>query len=179
MPLGNKVTGKRVGIYGLGRIGKAIARRCAAFDMHIAYYGRHKQDGVDYKYYDDLATMAANVDYLILSCPGGADTKYTVNHTVLTALGETGYLINVARGSVVNELDLVQALYNKVIAGAGLDVFENEPVVPTELKTLDNVVLLPHIGTATIETRDAMADLVVKNLLAYADGKAVLTPITT
>jgi hydroxypyruvate reductase len=177
-PKGRKVTGKKVGIVGLGRIGKAIARRCSAFDMHIAYHGRNKQTDVDYKYYGDLSEMAANVDYLILSCPGGEKTKYIVNQEIFMALGHNGFLVNVARGSVVNELDLVQALYNKTIAGAGLDVFENEPNVPDELKTLDNVVLLPHIGTATVETRNDMAELVVKNLLAYATGKAVLTPVT-
>ena len=177
-PMGRKVTGKKVGIVGLGRIGKAIARRCAAFDMHVAYHGRTEQSDVDYKYYDDLTTMAAEVDYIILSCPGGASTKHIINHSVLTALGSDGFLINVARGSVVNEVDLVRALHDGVIAGAALDVYENEPVVPTELKTLDNVVLLPHIGTATVETRGDMAELVVKNLLAFADQKPVLTPVT-
>jgi len=177
-PMGRKVTGKKVGIVGLGRIGKAIARRCAAFDMHISYHGRNQQDGVDYKYFDDLTQMAQHVDYLILSCPGGDATRHIVNYDVLRALGTDGFLVNVARGSVVNEVDLVQSLHDQIIAGAGLDVFENEPVVPTELKTLDNVVLLPHIGTATMETRGDMADLVVKNLLAFADKKTVLTPVT-
>lgn len=177
-PKGRKVTGKKVGIVGLGRIGKAIARRCSAFDMHIAYHGRNEQNDVDYKYYADLKQMAEDVDYLILSCPGGEATKHIINYDILSALGEDGFLINVARGSVVNELDLVQALHNGLIAGAGLDVFENEPQVPVELKTLDNVVLLPHIGTATIETRNEMADLVVKNLLAFVHNKPVLTPIS-
>lgn len=177
-PKGRKVTGKKVGIVGLGRIGKAIARRCAAFDMHISYHGRHEQNGVDYTYFDDLATMAKAVDYLVLSCPGGESTQHIVNESVFEALGKDGFLINVARGSVVKEDDLVRALQNNKIAGAGLDVFENEPTVPTALKTMDNVVLTPHLATATIETRNEMAELVVKNLLAFAGAKPVLTPVT-
>ena len=177
-PVGRTLHGKKVGIYGLGRIGKVIARRCAAFDMHISYYGRHNQPDVDYTYYDDLIQMAFDVDYLILSCPGGERTHHSVNKDVFAALGPDGYVINVARGSVVDEVALVEALHNKVIAGAGLDVFENEPNVPEELKTLDNVALLPHMGAATHETFDIMDGIVLENLLLHFDGKPVSTPVT-
>lgn len=176
-PIGRKLSGKKVGIYGLGRIGKVIARRCSAFDMHIAYYGRRQQKDVDYKYYDSLIQMAFDVDYLILSCPGGEETRLTVDAAILSALGPEGYLINVARGTVVDEVALVEALHNKKIAGAGLDVFDNEPHVPNELKILDNVVLLPHMGAATSETFLEMDRLVAKNLLAHFAGKPVLTPV--
>lgn len=176
-PLGHSLTNKRVGIVGLGRIGKAIARRCAAFDMHIAYYGRSRKTDVDYTYYDDLGQMAKDCDYLVLSCPGGDATKHIINKDIFAAMGPDKYLVNVARGSVVKEEDLVNALKNKIIAGAGLDVYENEPSVPEALKKLDNVVLLPHIGTATMETRHAMGDLVVENLLAHIQGKPVLSPV--
>lgn len=178
VPLGNSLTGKKAGIVGLGRIGQAIARRLSAFDMHISYHGRTEKPDFAYQYYDNLTAMAADVDYLILSCPGGAETHHLINRDVLEALGEKGFLVNVARGSVVDENALVEALHNKVIAGAALDVYENEPDVPQELKSMDNVVLLPHIGTATIETRSAMGELVVDNLLAHFDGKPVLTPVT-
>ena len=178
VPLGNSLTGKKAGIVGLGRIGQAIAKRLSGFDVDIAYYGRNKKAEFSYEYYDDLAAMAADVDYLVLSCPGGEATKHIINRDVLAALGNKGFLINVARGSVVDENALIEALHNNVIAGAALDVYENEPEVPQELKSMDNVVLLPHIGTATVETRGAMGDLVVDNLLAHFDGKPVLTPIT-
>lgn len=178
VPLGNSMTGKKAGIVGLGRIGQAIAKRLSGFDVDIAYYGRNKKSEFSYKYYDDLAAMAADVDYLVLSCPGGQATRHIINRDVLAALGDKGFLINVARGSVVDENALIEALHNNIIAGAALDVYENEPEVPQELKSMDNVVLLPHIGTATVETRGAMGDLVVDNLLAHFDGKPVLTPIT-
>jgi lactate dehydrogenase-like 2-hydroxyacid dehydrogenase len=177
-PKGVSPTGKKVGIVGLGRIGKAIARRCSALDMHIHYYGRNKQDDVDYQYFDDLIQMAYEVDYLVLAVPGGENTKHMVNRNVLSALGPKGFLINVARGTVVDELALVEALHNKVIAGAGCDVFENEPHVPDELKTLDNVVLYPHVGASTHETLTKMSELVVQNILLHFDGKPVLTPVT-
>lgn len=179
VPLGNSLTGKKAGIVGLGRIGQAIAKRLTAFDIDVSYYGRSEKTGFPtYRYYSDLAAMAGDVDYLILSCPGGEATKNLINREILTALGKTGFLINVARGSVVDENALIEALHNNVIAGAALDVYANEPDVPQELKSMDNVVLLPHIGTATVETRAAMGDLVVDNLLAHFGGKAVLTPIT-
>ncbi len=178
-PLGASLTGKTVGIIGLGNIGAAIAKRCAAFDMKIVYHGRHEKKDVPYQFYADLPQMAAASDILVAACPGGAETKYLVNHKVLKALGPSGYLINIARGSVVNTEDLLVALSNKEIAGAGLDVYENEPEVPEALKSMDNVVLLPHIGTATQETRTGMGQIVLANILAHFEGKASITPVFT
>ena len=177
MPLGRNLKGKVAGIVGMGRIGQAIAARCAAFNMKIIYQGPRKKDGVPYDYEPDLHKLAENSNYLILSCPGGAATRHMVDLTVLKALGAEGFLINVSRGTVVVENDLVRALSEKIIAGAGLDVFDNEPHVPSELVKMDNVVLLPHVGSATIETRTAMGQLVVKNLLAHFNGDPLLTPI--
>ena len=177
LPHGRSLTGKKVGIVGLGRIGQAIAKRCEAFGMDIAYHGRKKKEDVQYPFYSDVNELARVSDYLVLSCPGGEETRHMIGKGVFESLGEHSFLINVSRGSVVDEKALVQALQAHKIAGAGLDVFENEPVVPDELKTMDNVVMLPHIGTATVETRTAMGDLVVKNLLAHIDGKDVLTPV--
>ena len=177
MPLGLSLTGKTVGIVGLGRIGQAIAKRCEAFGMTVAYHGRSEKD-VPYQYYSDLTAMAKDSDALILSCAGGAGTLNLVTYDVLEALGPRGVLVNVSRGSVVKELDLLAALSNRTIAGAGLDVFVNEPYVPEALISMDNVVLLPHVGTATVETRTAMSQLVIDNLLAHFDGKPLITPVT-
>ena len=174
-PLATKVSGKTLGIIGLGRIGKAIARRAAGFDMTIAYHGRKPQADVPYRYYADLAAMAADADFMIAICPGGPETRHIVNARVLEALGPQGFLINVSRGSVVDEPALVAALKDGKIAGAALDVFADEPRVPGELLTLDNVVLSPHVGSATHETRAAMCNLVVDNLAAHLDGKPLLT----
>jgi lactate dehydrogenase-like 2-hydroxyacid dehydrogenase len=176
-PISRSLTGKKVGIIGLGKIGQAIAKRCEAFEMDISYFGRNKKAEFSYHYYDDLIMMAYNVDYLIAVVPGGEETKHMVNDAVLSALGSEGFFINVARGSVVDEDALVYALKNKIIAGAGLDVFTSEPIVPDALKTMDNVVLLPHVGAATFETLNHMGDLVVGNLLAYLDKKPVLTAV--
>lgn len=177
MPLGNSLSGKTAGIVGMGRIGQAIASRCAAFGMNIIYHGPRKKDGVSYPYEANLKRLAELSDYLILACPGGADTRHLVHAPVLEALGPNGFLINISRGSVVNEEDLVNALKEKKIAGAGLDVFTHEPNVPEALIKLDNVVLLPHIGSATVETRGVMGQLVVKNLLAHFNGDPLLTPV--
>lgn len=176
MPLGTSLSGKKVGIVGLGRIGQAIATRCEAFGMQIAYYGRSQKD-VPYAYYNDVKTMATDCDMMILAIAGGADTRDLINYDVLEALGKRGILINVARGSVVKELDLLAALSNRTIAGAGLDVYQNEPNVPEALISMDNVVLLPHVGSATLETRTEMGQLVVRNLLAHFEGKPLLTPV--
>jgi lactate dehydrogenase-like 2-hydroxyacid dehydrogenase len=175
-PLAVKVSGKKLGILGLGRIGKAIARRAEAFDMDISYFGRRKQDGVKYRYYPDLVQMARDVDFLIVICPGGPETKGLVNKEVIEALGPQGYLINVARGSVVDEPALVKALQDGKLGGAGLDVFADEPNVPKELFGMDQVVLAPHVGSATTETRTAMMDLVVANLRAHLKGQKLVTP---
>lgn len=176
LPLGSCLNGKTAGIVGLGKIGSAIAHRCESFGMDIAYYGRGKKD-VDYKFYDDLKSMAKDSDFLILACSGGPDTENIINLDILEALGPKGFLINIARGSVVQEEDLLIALKNRSIAGAGLDVFANEPHVPEEMLKMDQVVLLPHIGSATVETRSKMGKLVIDNFLAHFEGKPLLTPV--
>ena len=175
-PLGMTLSGKTAGIVGLGRIGQAIARRLAAFDMNIVYHGRSEKPAQPYEYYKDIVEMASAADFLVVSCAGGEETKNLVNYGVLEALGSKGFLVNIARGSVVNEEDLLIVLRNKAIAGAGLDVFADEPHVPESLLTMDNVVLLPHIGSATIETRTAMGQLVIRNLRAHFEGEPLLTP---
>ena len=175
-PLAVKASGKKLGILGLGRIGKAIAKRAAAFDMDISYFGRKKQDGVTYRYYPDLVQMARDVDFLVVICPGGAETKGIVNKQVIEALGPKGILVNVARGSVVDEPALVKALQEGKLGGAGLDVFADEPNAPKELFGMDQVVLAPHVGSATTETRTAMNDLVVANLRAHLKGQKLVTP---
>ncbi len=177
MPLGRSLSGKTVGIVGMGRIGRAIASRCEAFGTKILYHGPHKKDDIPYGYEPELPKLAEVSDYLILSCPGGAATRHLVHASILQSLGPEGYLINVARGSVVNEEDLVTALQEKKIAGAALDVYASEPQVPKALIKMDNVVLLPHIGSATIETRAKMGDLIVKNILAHFRGDPLLTPV--
>lgn len=177
MPLGYSLKNKVVGIVGMGRIGQAIASRCTAFGMKIIYQGPRKKDEVSYTYEPDLHVIAQKSDYLILACPGGASTRHMVGASVFKALGANGFLINVSRGSVIVEEDLVAALKDKTIAGAGMDVFANEPHVPEEFFKMDNVVLLPHIGSATIETRTEMGRLVVHNLLAHFNGKPLLTPV--
>jgi lactate dehydrogenase-like 2-hydroxyacid dehydrogenase len=176
-PLATSLGHKKVGIVGLGRIGQAVARRCAAFDMEILYYGRREKPDVPYAFYADLLQMAEKSDYLVLACPGGPETKNLINAKVLKALGKKGFLINVARGSVVDTEALLIALSNRDIAGAGLDVYESEPNIPQALISMDNVVLLPHIGSATAETRAAMGKLVISNILAHFDGKPLLTPV--
>jgi hydroxypyruvate reductase len=177
MPLARKVTGARLGIVGLGRIGSAIARRAAGFDMSIAYTSRNKVTDSPYTYYPTPAALAAEVDFLMVITPGGASTKGLINAEVLKALGSNGYLINVARGSVVDETALIAALQSNVIAGAALDVFENEPHVPAALCAMSNVVLAPHVASATWQTRRAMADLAFGNLQAHFAGKPLLTPV--
>ncbi len=177
LPLGRALKNKVAGIVGLGRIGQAIARRCSAFDMTVVYHGPRAKPDLPYKYFSDLTAMARHADYLILACPGGADTQGIVTADVLDALGRDGFLINISRGSVVDEPALVQALIEQRIAGAGLDVFQNEPHVPHELISMDNVVMLPHIGSATVETRTVMGRLVIANLMAHFAGKPLITPV--
>jgi hydroxypyruvate reductase len=175
--LTHRVSGRRMGIVGLGRIGSAIAKRAAAFDMSIAYTGRQAKDGVPYAYHDSVAGLAAEVDFLVVVVPGGEKTAKLIDAQVLQALGPKGYLINVARGSVVDEPALIQALKTKAIAGAGLDVFWDEPRISPELRQQPHVVLTPHIGSATEETRRLMADLALANLFAYFRKKPLLTPV--
>ncbi len=173
----NTMRGKTIGILALGRIGKAIATRCEAFGLTIAYHGRTKQDDVSYRYYESLVDMAREVDILMSVAPGGASTKHIINAEVLKALGPQGVLINIGRGSVVDESALAKALREKIIFAAGLDVFENEPHVPADLMACENAVLLPHVGSASIHTRNLMGQLVVDNVLAFLSGKHPLTPV--
>lgn len=177
MPLARKVSGARLGIVGLGRIGQAIADRAAAFGMSIAYTARNAKPDVAYTFYPTAQALAAQVDFLVVITPGGAGTRHMINADVLKALGSEGYLINVARGSVVDEAALIDALQNGVIAGAGLDVFEKEPHVPEAFWSMDNVVLAPHIGSGTRQTRQAMADLAAANLQAHFAGKPLISPV--
>ena len=173
-PLQRRVSGKRLGIVGLGRIGKTIARRAAAFDMDIRYHNRRPAADAALPYEASLIELARWADFLVVIVPGGAATRHLINAAVLEALGPEGFLINVARGSVVDEPALVHALQTRQIAGAGLDVFDKEPQVPHELMALDNVVLLPHVASATHETRAAMAQRVFDNLREYfAHGRLV------
>jgi lactate dehydrogenase-like 2-hydroxyacid dehydrogenase len=176
-PLSPSLRGRTAGILGLGRIGKAIATRVGAFGLDVVYHGRHAQADAPYRYYSSLVDMAKAVDILIVVAPGGPGTRHIINAEVLEALGPDGVLINVARGTLVDEKALIEALRNKTILAAGLDVFENEPSVPQELIALENAVLLPHVGSASIRTRRAMAECVVSNLFAWADGKPPLTPV--
>jgi lactate dehydrogenase-like 2-hydroxyacid dehydrogenase len=175
-PLTTSLGGKTMGILGLGRIGEDIAKRAQAFGMKIRYHNR-KQKDVPYPYDADAATLAKNSDLLMIVTPGGPETEKLVNAKVLDALGPEGYLVNIARGSVVDEPVLLKYLQDRKIAGAGLDVFADEPRVPPEFFKLDNAVLLPHVGSATMETRTAMGNLQVDNLLAHFAGKPVLTRV--
>jgi lactate dehydrogenase-like 2-hydroxyacid dehydrogenase len=175
--LTTKLGGRKVGILGLGRIGKAIGQRLEAMGMQIAYTGRKAQPGVSYRFVPDLKTLAAESDFLIVACPGGPATKNLVDADVLAALGSKGTIVNIARGSIIDEPALVKALASGTIKGAGLDVFADEPHVPAPLLTMDNVVLLPHVGSATRETRKAMGDLCKANLDAWFAGKPLLTLI--
>lgn len=168
---------RSIGILGMGRIGKAIARRCEAFGLPISYSTRRQQPDLSYKYYPNAVELAKAVDTLIVMTPGGAETKNIVNAVVLEALGPRGIVINMARGSCVDEAALIKALKERTILAAGLDVFVNEPKVNPELLTLDNAVLLPHVGSASVHTRDKMGQLVVDNLKAYAAGAQPLTPV--
>jgi len=175
-PLTTSLGGKTMGIVGLGRIGEAIAKRAMASGMKIAYHNRNKKD-VAYPYHPDPASLAKASDVLMIVTPGGAETKNLVNAKVLDALGPEGYLVNIARGSVVDQPVLLKYLQEGRIAGAGLDVFAEEPKVPAEFYSLDNAVLFPHVGSATHETRFAMGMLQVDNLRALYAGKPLLTPV--
>lgn len=173
----HKVSGARMGIVGMGRIGRSIAKRAAAFDMRISYTCRTPKTDVPHAFYKTATELAAAVDYLVVAVPGGDGTKNMIGASVLKALGNTGYLINIARGSVVDQPVLVQALKDKDIAGAALDVFWDEPIVDPELRRLTNVVLTPHIASATVETRQAMAALTLSNLQAFYERRALPTPV--
>ncbi|MDB5850359.1 MAG: putative D-isomer specific 2-hydroxyacid dehydrogenase [Rhodoferax sp.] len=175
-PLATKVSGKRMGIVGLGRIGAAIARRATGFDMVPRYHGRHAQPAAPYGFEPDLAALARWADFLVVACRGGPETHHLVSAGVIEALGPAGFLINIARGSVVDEAALADAVQRQAIAGAGLDVFENEPQVPAALLGNDRVVVLPHVAAGTRETRAAMEQLVLDNLQAFFRTGQVATP---
>lgn len=168
---------RSIGMVGLGRIGKAIARRIEAFGVPIAYHARRPQADVAYRYFSDLVTMARAVDTLIVIVPGGPATRHLINAKVLDALGPDGILINVARGSVVDETALIKALKDRKIHSAGLDVFADEPHVPPELLAMEHVVLLPHVASGSVFTREKMDQLVVDNLASWFAGKGPLTPV--
>jgi len=172
-----ELRGKTVGIVGMGRIGKAIARRLEAFGVPVVYHSRNPQAGVTYKYYPKLIDMARDVDTLMVIVPGGAATKNLIDAEVLKALGPNGILINMARGSVVDEPALIKALKDRTIMSAGLDVFVNEPQVPQELIEMEHIVLFPHLGSASVATRKAMDQLVVDNLEAHFAGRPLPTPV--
>ena len=176
-PLTASLRGRTVGILGLGRIGKAIATRAEAFGMAVVYHGRKPQPGVPYLYCPTVLALAEACDVLVVIAPGGPDTRHLVDAAVLDALGPEGILINVARGTLVDEAALIDALRSGRILSAGLDVFENEPHVPQDLIDMDHVVLLPHVGSASIHTRTAMGQLVVDNLLSWAAGRGPVTPV--
>jgi lactate dehydrogenase-like 2-hydroxyacid dehydrogenase len=176
-PLGPSFRARKIGIAGMGRIGKVVARRLEGFDLPISYCSRRPQPDLKYTYYPDLRALAEAVDVLIVVLPGGAGTQQIVDAPVLAALGSNGVLINVARGSVADEKALIEALQSGTILAAGLDVFAKEPHVPDTLLAMDNVVVLPHIGTATHYTRGLMRQLVIDNIHSWFDGKGAITPV--
>ena len=177
LPLTTKIGGATMGILGLGRIGLAIARRAETFGMTVVYHGPRAKPDAPYRYYPSLVEMARDSDYLMVSCPGGAETRNLVDAAVLAALGPEGVVLNIARGSVIDEPVMVRMLQEGRLGGAGLDVFAEEPRVPETLFALENVVLLPHVGSATHATRAAMGQLVVDNLVAHFAGKPLLTRV--
>lgn len=177
MPLARKATGKRLGILGLGGIGRAVARRAEGFGMEIAYTNRKPADGAPWRFVPDPVRLAAESDILVVAVTGGAATRHLVDRAVLDALGPEGLLVNVARGSVVDEEALVAALAEGRLGAAALDVFANEPHVPEALFAMDQVVLVPHQASATLETRTAMGELVLANLAAYFAGEPLPTPV--
>lgn len=178
LPLSSKVTGKRLGVFGMGQIGQAIARRAAGFDMQIAYTDKAHNETLPYQYVPDLMSLASQSDILVVAISGGKDSAGLINKTIFAAMPNHAILINIARGSMVNQDDLILALQQQNIGGAGLDVFADEPNVPQALIEMDNVVLLPHIASATTETRIQMSDIVFSNILAHFSGEKAPTAIT-
>jgi len=175
LPLGFRVSGARLGIVGLGRIGSTIARRSTGFDMQVRYHSRKPVVGQPWTYEPHLHELARWSDFLVVITSGGAGTQHLIDAAVLDALGPQGFLVNVSRGSVVDESALLAALQDKRIGGAAMDVFEHEPHVPTDFYTLDNVVMVPHIASATTQTRQAMGQRVLDNLQAYLQGRALVS----
>ena len=179
MHLTQTVQGRKVGMVGLGRIGRAIAKRCEAFNTEVAYFGPRKKDDAPYPYYADIAEMAAWADIMIAACPGGPKTLKVVSRAALEALGPDGVFVNIARGSVVDQDALVEFLQQGKLGGAGLDVFNDEPNVPAALIDMPHVVLQPHQGSASVRTRMAMGQLVVDNIGNFLSDKPLLTPVIT
>jgi D-3-phosphoglycerate dehydrogenase len=176
LPLTARVFGKRLGILGMGRVGKAFARRAAAFDLTVAYHNRHRiSDEAAYTYYDNAVELAHHSDFLVICASANGENRASIGRDVLDALGPTGFLVNIARGSIIDEPVLIEYLQEKRIAGAGIDVFWNEPAIDPRFWTLDNVVLQAHRASATTETRAAMAQLALDNLLAFSAGKPLLS----
>ena len=174
---GVRVAGKRLGILGLGRVGRAVARRAEAFGMLIHYAAPRPKADVAYRHWTDLVAMAREVDFLVVSCPGGPETRGLIGRTAIEALGPDGILVNVARGSVVDEPTLIEALAAGRLGGAGLDVYADEPRVPEALRALENVVLTPHMASATAPTRAAMTDAALANVRAHLAGRPLPDPI--
>ena len=174
---GRALRGRKVGIVGLGRIGQAIAKRVEAFGTEIAYQGPRRKSAMPYRYFAEPAELAAWSDILVVACPGGEATRYLVNRSVIEALGPEGTLINIARGSIIDEAALIAALQSGALGAAGLDVYADEPRVPEALRAIERVVLTPHIGSATHDTRRAMGDLMIDNLHAHFAGRPLLTPV--
>ena len=175
-PLTDTIQGKALGIVGMGRIGRAIARRAEAFNLEIAYQGPHRKADLPYPYFADPVALAKEVDFLVAACPGGEATRGLVSRAVIEALGPQGVFVNISRGSVADEGALIEALADGRLGGAGLDVFATEPRIPEAFFTMENVVLQPHVGSATHPTRRAMGQLVVDNLAAFFAGKPLVTP---
>lgn len=177
MLLSLQFSGKSVGIIGLGRIGSAIAKRAEGFGCPVSYHSRFRKQNLNYKYYSSVVDLAANCQILVVACSLTDETRHIVSRQVLDALGPRGILINIGRGPHVDEPELVSALVEGRLGGAGLDVYENEPEIPEKLFRLQNVVLLSHVGSDTVETCKAMADLVLANLEAHSLGRPLLTPV--
>ena len=178
MALTESFQGKTVGIIGMGRIGRAIAKRCEAFGVKLAYQGpNRKSDLSSWAYHADPAGLAKSSDIVIVACPGGEATRGLVSRAVIDAIGPKGFIVNIARGSVIDEPALIEALQQNRIAGAGLDVFADEPRVPEAFLAMENVVLQPHVASATHPTRTAMGQLVIDNLAAHFAGKPLVTPV--
>jgi lactate dehydrogenase-like 2-hydroxyacid dehydrogenase len=176
-PHGRSIHGRQVGVVGMGRIGRTIAGKLGVFDCRIAYHSRTKKADAPYRFYADLEAMARDSDVLIVIVPGTPETQNMIDRSIMDALGPEGILINMARGSVVDEPALIAALQEGRLGGAGLDVFANEPEVPEALIKMDNVVLQPHLGSATVETRRAMDDLMLENLAAHFEGRPLPSPL--
>ncbi|SHN42141.1 Lactate dehydrogenase [Duganella sacchari] len=172
------VHGKRLGIVGMGNIGALIARRAAGFDMEVAYHARHPRPDIAYRYVGDVLELARDSDYLMLACPGGPATRHLVNKEVLDALGPQGFLVNIARGSVVDTTALIEALQQKRIAGAALDVIENEPAIPPEAAQLDTLILTPHISGRSPEAQQAQHDALLYNIRACLEGQPLRHVLT-